>query len=188
MPKEANILLDDLPEIYQTSGGNIQKLLSAFESVLLSGDSLSEKNKEDQDESWKLGLEQKIAAIPNLFNPKPNSAAATFFDRTPNNFLPWLAQWVALGQLQLLAEEQRRTLIANIVPLYAIRGTKNYLAKILALFFPGCSPTIDEELPAMRVGKSKIGVDTRLGGDIPFFFLVKLQLPTEEKNPLNSNE
>lgn len=178
MPREANILLDHLPEIYQTSDGDIQKLLSVFESLLLSGDNLSGGDEED---SWRLGLEQKIAAIPNLFNPKPNSTSAAFFNRTPSNFLPWLAQWVALGQLQLLTEEQRRTLIADIVPLYATRGTKSYLEKILASFFPGSYATIDEELPAMTIGQSKIGLDTRLGGDIPFFFLVKIQLPTEEK-------
>ena len=177
MFKKANILLSHLPEIYQTSGGDIQQLLSVFEYVLLGGDDLSMED----DDRW-LGLEQKIAAIPNLFDTKPNHASANPFARTPQHFLPWLAEWVALGQLQLLTEEQCRTLIANIVPLYSSRGTKSYLSEILKLFFPGIYAIIhDKELPALTLGQSKIGLDSRLGGDIPFYFYIKLQFPTEEE-------
>jgi phage tail-like protein len=168
-----------LPEVYHDSQ-NLQTLLTAFEEVLL-----GTKNSDYQ------GLEQIIANIPNLFDPYPGVVPSnSILARTPGNFLPWLAEWVALGQFQELpraeeadeeVEEQCRKLIARIVPLYAIRGTKIYLKEILAMFFPGIEMEInDEALPTMKVGYSSIGMDTRLGGDIPFYFYVKLLFPNKE--------
>lgn len=176
MAHETNTLLGHLPEVYHDSQ-DLRTLLTAFEEVLLGA-----KNSDYE------GLEQIIANIPNLFDPAPGAVPSkSILARTPGNFLPWLAEWVALGQLQKLprieeedkeVEEQCRKLIAGIVPLYSIRGTKRYLSEILGMFFPGIEVEInDEALPSMKVGYSTIGKDTRLGGDIPFCFYVKLKLP-----------
>jgi phage tail-like protein len=173
MSNQANILLRNLPEIFQDSE-DLRTLLTAFEDVLFGTEQ---------------GLEQKIANIPNLFNPKPGRATSGTFDRTPVEFLPWLAQWVALEHLYVMPEEQYRKLIAKIVPLYALRGTKKYLKEILALFFPEIEVTIsDEALPSMKVGESRVGKDTRLGGDIPFYFYVKLQFPGHSNAHSNSQD
>jgi phage tail-like protein len=179
MANEKDTLLRHLPEIYHDSQ-DLRTLLTAFEEVLLGA-----KNCDYE------GLEQIIANIPNLFDPDPGVVPSKFIlARTPGNFLPWLAEWVALGQLQELprteeedeeVEEQCRKLIARIVPLYAIRGTKRYLSEILGMFFPEIEVEInDEALPSMKVGYSRIGKDTRLGGDIPFCFYVKLLFSTQE--------
>ncbi|MDD5320648.1 MAG: phage tail protein [Methylococcales bacterium] len=180
MANETDILLRHLPEIYHHDSQDLRTLLTAFEEVLLG-------NKGSDYE----GLEQIIANIPNLFDPAPGIVLSkSILSRTPANFLPWLAQWVALGQLQQLprtekedeeVEEQYRNLIARIVPLYAIRGTKSYLKEILGMYFPEINVEInDEALPSMKVGYSIIGKDTRLGGDIPFYFYVKLLFPAQE--------
>ena len=185
MSKEANILLRHLPEIYHDSE-DLRLLLSAFEDVLFGTENNDPENQ---------GLERIIANIPNLFNPKPKlkpkpgQAPATLFDRTPGDFLQWLAEWVALEHLQAMPEEQYRNIIAKIVPLYASRGTKKYLEAILELFFPEIKVTInDEALPSMTVGQSRIGKGTRLGGDIPFYFYVELLFPNQSNTYENSQQ
>jgi phage tail-like protein len=179
MTNETDTLLRHLPEVYHDSQ-DLRRLLTAFEEVLL-----GTKNSDYE------GLEQIIANIPNLFDPDPGVVPSkSILARTPGNFLPWLAEWVALGQFQEFpradeadeeVEEQCRRFIARIVPLYAIRGTKSYLNEILAMFFPEIQVEInDEALPTMKVGYSRIGKDTRLGGDIPFYFYVKLVFQAQE--------
>jgi hypothetical protein len=60
----------------------------------------------------------------------------TYFDvfLTPDEFLPWLSEWVALTHKVGLAPKRQRDLVAMIVPLYAKRGTKGYLTKLLEFF------------------------------------------------------
>lgn len=170
MSNESDILLRHLPEIYHDSE-DLRVLLAAFDEVLFGSANCRPENQ---------GLEWMIARIPHFFNPKPGQTDAGTFDRTPGDFLPWLAQWVALEHCHVMPEERFRNIIAHIVPLYGLRGTKQYLLEILKLFFPEIEVTInDEALPAMTVGQSRIGKDTRLGGDIPFYFYVKLQLPNQ---------
>ena len=177
MSKEDNILLRHLPEIYHDSE-DLRLLLTAFDDVLFGTENHDPENQ---------GLERIIANIPNLFNPKPGQALASPFDRTPGDFLPWLAEWVALEHLGAMPEEQYRNAIARIVPLYALRGTKKYLLEILALFFPEIEVVInDEALPSMTIGQSRIGKETRLGGDIPFYFFVKLLFPNQSNAHANS--
>ncbi len=166
------ILLRHLPEIYQDlseDSRDLRVLLAAFDKVLFGTEGQDHKEQ---------GLEEIIANIPNLFNPtgQPDKLGV-FHNKAPGEFLPWLGEWVALEHLHIMPEEQYRKLIAKIVPLYAIRGTKEYLKKMLVLFFPRVGVNInDGALPSMQVGVSRIGEDTRLGGDIPFYFTVKLQL------------
>lgn len=178
------ILLRHLPEIYQDppeDSKDLRTLLTAFDKVLF--------GTENQDSEELRGLEQIIAKIPNLFNPQPERVTSDTFDRTPGEFLPWLGEWVALEHLHVIPEQQYRKLIAKIVPLYALRGTKKYLKEILALFFPKIGVTIsDEALPSMKVGESRVGKETRLGGDIPFYFYVRLLFPGHSNEHSNSQD
>jgi phage tail-like protein len=52
--------------------------------------------------------------------------AETFFDpsRTPEEFLPWLAQWAAASLRDDWSAATKRAFIGNIVPLYRLRGTR----------------------------------------------------------------
>jgi len=180
-----HILLRHLPEIYQDpseGSRDLRTLLAAFDKVLF--------GTENQD-SKERGLEQIIASIPDLFNPTGQVDEAGVSHMAPAEFLPWLGAWVALEHLHVMPEKQYRKLIAEIVPLYALRGTKEYLKKILMLFFPKSVVIINDGLlPCMQVGVSRIGEDARLGGDIPFYFTVKLQLPDNmaHSNSLNDRD
>jgi phage tail-like protein len=170
MTNGAEVLLRHLPEVFHSSE-DLQILLAAFGEVLFGAENSNHE-----------GLEQIINNIPNLFDPDPGQMVSeSTLVRTPHRFLPWLSEWVALGQLQNVPEEECRKLISRIVPLYSSRGTKRYLEKILELFFPDeiQASINDKELPSMKIGQSRIGKETRLGGDIPFSFFVELRFKTK---------
>lgn len=159
---ETGVLLHHLPALYQTRRNtDLHDLLSVLEAVLF-GDSVGKPP----------GLEARIAGIPDIFSPS----------RTRAEFLPWLSEWVALSQAEHLPKDQVRRLIADIVPLYAQRGTKTYLARLLGYFLPeGLDIIIDEHAqPGLRLGYSKLGMDSRLEGEIPFWFALRLRY----KSPL----
>lgn len=161
-------LLQHLPAIYH-SVDDLRVLLSVFEEVLLGSSADGSK-----------GLEESIRQIPALFDPDPVDG-----DHVSPEFLPWLAQWVALSRIQGLSDKRLGKVIGRIVPLYAKRGTKCYMAELLALFIrDDATITIDDqEMSGLTVGKSSIGVDSWLGGDRPFWFRVKVRCRIPATSP-----
>lgn len=167
-------LLQHLPAIYSTwdDGSHLEAgeklalrpLLAAFEEVLFGPDGDGGN-----------GLEQQIARLDRFFNP----------EQAPWGFLPWLAQWVALSQYQNLPEARLRKLIANIVPLYSDRGTKTYLQKLLGYFIPENTEVVinDQELTGLTVGSSRVSLDSWLGVDRPFWFVVILRARVDSSDP-----
>ncbi len=171
-------LLEYLPEIYQ-SKPFLGQFLLAFEKILLGrADSV---NFPDQ------GLETKIAHLHTYFDPQ----------QTPEEFLPWLASWVALSFRADLDIQQQRDFIANIVERYRFRGTKGNLEALLKIFIKG-TPTITETSDAeLQIGDSQLlnqvdnpqqlppqsvlGKGTYIGGGAPHFFTVRIALSTELK-------
>lgn len=173
---DAGPLLQHLPAIYHSSESEtLRGLLAAFETVLFGSDGSAGPEIE--------GLETKIAKVPTLFAPCGPSDQRPD-DRTPPEFLPWLAQWVALAHGRGLPEDRLRNLIARSVPLYAQRGTKAYIEELLKLFLTGVESVSvnDQETTAVVVGRSRVGVDSWLGGDRPFWFRVVICVDSEESN------
>jgi phage tail-like protein len=79
------------------------------------------------------GLEEVIALIPALFDPK--RLHLVFGGETElEEFLNWLAGWVALGLRADWTLEQKKNFLADIVPLYRSRGTKENLSKLLKIY------------------------------------------------------
>jgi phage tail-like protein len=118
-------LLDYLPAIYQ-SDPFIGQFLLAFERVLLGRPS-------DEINLTPPGLEERIANIANLFDPK----------NTPDEFLYWLAGWTAFSLRADLTPEQQQDFIAEIIPLYRRRGTRGNLQKLLKIFIKGIPKVIE---------------------------------------------
>ncbi|MGE5139988.1 MAG: phage tail protein [Rudaea sp.] len=116
-----SILFDYLPAQYRAADGDdnglLNSILLAFEKVLLGpdDDSVPENDK---------GLEQKIRDLARYFRPVGEAQA-------PDNFLPWLAQWVALTLRADLDQSSQRALIKRAVSLYRRRGTKTNLIHLL---------------------------------------------------------
>lgn len=152
-------LLSHLPGIYHSSE-DLRELLSVLEEVLFGPGGRA--------------LEPQIAGIHTYFDAA----------ETPDEFLPWLAEWVALTHRIGVSPKRQRELVARIVPLYAKRGTKVYLTQLLKFFSPeGADITIDDhELPGLIVGTAEIGVDSWLEPDRAFWFKVKIRAPSPDGN------
>lgn len=173
-----NRLLEYLPAIYQESNEGeettfVRELLTPFETILLGGG--EKEASEPEQGGLAKGLEEEIAALPELFDPW----------ETPEEFLPWLASWAALSFRPDLSETRRRQLLANIIPLYRIRGTRNYLEALLQLCVDAIVSVNDAEIPGFQLERhSTVGVDAYIGGGPPHFFSVTLMAPkrsSEEK-------
>ncbi len=79
---------------------------------------------------------------------------------TEPDFLPWLAQWLAMTLDEEWEEEKRRLLIAEAVELYRRRGTVKGLERYLQIY-AGLVPEIRE---CRWPGGMQIGVASRIGG------------------------
>ena len=101
-------LIEYLPAIYQTAGEHslLAHLLRAFEEILLTTSSRPGKHRN--------AIEDEIVDMARYFDPA----------RAPADFLPWLADWVALSLRAGLTDERLRHVIAGVVPIYAMRGTR----------------------------------------------------------------
>ncbi len=168
-------LLEYLPAIYQEpeeSGAPslLGRFLTAFERLLLdfpwSADDTDARGEGIVVDD--APLEKKVSDLHLYFSPKDTS----------EEFLPWLASWVALSFQPELNTRRRRRLLARIVPLYRIRGTRKYLQEVLTLCLDAIPTVNDAALPAMQIGThSTVGDDTCLDGGPPHFFHVQLVAP-----------
>jgi phage tail-like protein len=167
-------MLDYLPAIYREGDDRsrtafLALYLRAFERILFGGTELrSEDSAQDSSDSIEPGLEEEVAAIPSLFDPW----------QTPEEFLPWLANWAALSFHPELSAERRRRLLAHMIPLYRIRGTRKYIEDLLGLCLDTFVLVTDAQSSGLQVGRhATIGVDTYLDGAPPYFFIVQLIAP-----------
>lgn len=177
MSDKSGRLLNTLPAIYRAAdtSGQLGRLLGVFEDVLFG----SPAHGRD-------GIEQQIAAIPSVFAPL-GVAGDEQQDgaRAPSEFLPWLAGWVAFSPYAFFTAEQLRPIVAGITPLYGKRGTRDYVEQLLRLCFDEILDVEIDERPifGLRVGHARIGEDTLLGSDRPFWFRVAIEArPSEEKS------
>ncbi len=170
-------LIEYLPAIYQEADPShpqmfLGQFLLAFERVLLgqhgeTADAQRVVGDKSADTAIE-GLGEKIATLHRVFDP----------GETPEEFLPWLASWAALSFRAELSVPRRRRLLANIIPLYRIRGTRRYLEKLLELCVDAIVSVTDVEIPGLQLERhSTVGFDTYLGGGPPHFFSVTLVAP-----------
>lgn len=163
--------LENLPAVFQQDAGEdgvtfIGRFLLAFEMIL--------SGLGDPDLP---GLEEKIDRVHTYFDPGPGKPPS---DRAPDEFLPWLASWVALTLREDWEPEQKRRLISRVVPLYRQRGTKAGLEELLRVY-TGLGVEIYEFNQPLQLGvSSTVGVDTLIGGGPPYYFLVKMLLETPD--------
>ena len=129
-------------------------ILLAFEKVLLGHDDKAGLSGEVEK-----GLEQKIRDLACYFRPLGDAQA-------PEEFLPWLAQWVALTLRADLGEAFRRALIKRAVSLYRRRGTKANLVNLLNIYL---NREPDSPDPAVTVDNVNDAFDSR-----PHYFEVQI--------------
>ncbi len=173
-------LLAHLPAIYQDCK-DLAKLLEIFEGLLLGpGKTDAEGEGSGGVGTGEKALAERIASVPLIFDPL----------KTPNEFVPWLSRWVALSGVDGPSLEQERKLLSRIVPLYAKRGTREYMEKLLDFYTPeGSVIGIVEEGPAgFRIGEAAVGITTQFGGDRPYWFAVHVRVASHEKSRVSSEK
>jgi phage tail-like protein len=90
------------------------------------------------------GLEQILDAIQTYFDPS----------WAPDEFLPWLAGWVATSLREDWDAATRRSFIAHIVPLYRRRGTAWALRSLLQVYLnPTGDPSRDGDVEVLEAPK-----------------------------------
>lgn len=157
-------LVEYLPAIYEEDL-LLARFLRAFEALLIA---------EGAMESVSKSLEQKIAEIPELFNPRNTEIV-------PAKFLPWLASWTAFTLRADLPEQTQREFIANIIQRYRWRGTLKNMQELLSIFVVGNHKITETTAGEFQIGKhSNVGVDTWLGGGPAHFFEVTISLPRSD--------
>jgi phage tail-like protein len=150
-------LIDLLPAIFRRSE-ELEAFLVPFEAALF------EPGGGGGGDHGSTSVEGQIGRIPSLLDA----------DDTDEEFLPWLAQWAAIS-LYWEAEDRRR-LVREMIPLYRMRGTREYVERVLGLYIAGTVTVEEDDLPGMAVGvpeRAAVGLDSRLGED-PFRFSVRI--------------
>lgn len=191
-------LLGYLPAVFQelpagtTNPLPLARFLMAFESILLG----LPKNRPEEwrDLQYQLGFEEILGGvleqgtseplldgIQRYFDPGPDylpdPRKVADYNRTPSEFLAWLAGWVALTLRDDWTDGHKRKFIANAVQLYRLRGTKAGVTQFVQTYTGGPPVEISEEGAELQLGvHSRIGEDTIIGGGAPFFFRVKLTI------------
>jgi phage tail-like protein len=112
-PPPASSYLEYLPAVFRKEPF-VGRFLLAFETML-SGPAVP---------GAQPGLETTIGGLAGYFDPMTARA----------DFLPWLASWVTLSLRADWDEQTQRSFIAQIVPLYRLRGTKAGLLRMLTLY------------------------------------------------------
>jgi phage tail-like protein len=167
-PDTPGRLLARLPALYRSpeAGEDLPRLLAVFEELLFSG---------RRDAGWR-GIEREATALPALFAPLGLDGDAA--SRTPAHFLPWIAGWLSFAPHELFDADALRRIVAGIVPLYDRRGTQEYLERLLALCFDEIEDVrVDADASGgLRLGHSRIGLDTLLAEERPFWFGVDVRL------------
>jgi len=166
-------LFASLPAVYAAADatGDLASLLGVFEALFFEG-----VDSEPGGSAHRVlpGIESGIHAIPALFAPigSPADLAA----RTPDRFMHWMAGWLAFTPHALFTPKALRRIVAGIVPLYSLRGTRENLRRLIALCFENVHEVRIDDRPStgFTVGQSLLGEDTRLAQGRAFFFKVEV--------------
>ncbi len=170
--------LQYLPGIYhQTPPGKktnfVGQFLKVFEKILSGIDDDVKAEDATGGEQEIIGIEEILENIHDYFDPlfTPGPSAAE------PDFVSYLADWVGLTLRQNWPEDKKRRLIAEIVPLYKKRGTREGLTHILQIFV-GEHVIIEDVLPEIQVGINSwiLKGGLRLGGYKPHFFVVNIMI------------
>lgn len=176
------------------------RFLLAFEQVLTGPEGFVQTpgSPESATAYPQAGIETLLDDIDRLFNPltvraiveklaqlshppgETTTAQTQRVDQLEKDFLRWLAGWTALSLRADWTPEQQRQFIAQIVPLYRRRGTKENLVALLKIYAgEDSNPQVTEptDTPFQIGVHSQVGVDTQIGGAISHYFQVSVKLP-----------
>lgn len=117
--------LEYLPAIFQEDPF-IGQFLLAFERILTGRQPPDDRAPYPEQK----GLEEYVDRLYTYLTPGPASSEL----QAQEEFLPWLASWVAVSLRDDWSVDFKRQFISNMVFLYRRRGTKEGLMKLLELY------------------------------------------------------
>ncbi|MEA4909111.1 MAG: phage tail protein [Anaerolineaceae bacterium] len=100
---------------------------------------------------------------------------------TPAGFLPWLGAWFGLELDENLSEAAQRRMLANIAPIFALKGTQQALESFLAQYTGGKVSVTEQRDHNLVLGAgARLGYQVALGTDNhPHTFHVVVCLPAQ---------
>ena len=176
-----------------SSGLLLERYLKIFETII--------SGIEDNELEGKKGIAETLNVISDIFHPR----FSFLFDDAEKSFLPplkdnektlfknyfgqdkdtdefldeflrWLAGWTALVLKDDWELKKKREIIARIIPIYRMRGTKRGLEEYLRIYV-GKRINIIGDAEEFQVGTtSYVGKKTRVGGFPPYFFIVEVDV------------
>jgi phage tail-like protein len=103
----------------------------------------------------------------------------------PDDFVPWLASWVALTLDHNWDEHKQRQLIRNAVKLYRYRGMVAGLKDYLEIYDERLQPTVHE---GRWPGGMQIGVASQIGGLVPEHVPLSKMAKVERRLPPRAHD
>jgi phage tail-like protein len=180
-------LLASLPAVYGESdaSGDLVRLLGVFEQLFFGS-----RTNDALPASPLPGIERTLSDIPAVLALEADDAAqGAGAPQAPDRFVQWLAAWLSFTPHALFAPPALRRIVAGIVPLNGLRGTRAYLSRLLELCFEGELARVeidDEPSTGFTIGHSLLGRDTRLSMTGPFHFRVFVALQADAASPRSS--
>ena len=184
-----------LPAVFHEGGESpfLERYFKIFETII--------SGIEDDELNEKKGILETLNIISDIFHPR----FSFLFDDVEKSFLPplkgeektkfknyfrqdkdidyfldeflwWLAGWMVLVLKDDWELEKKREVIARIIPIYRMRGTKRGLEEYLGIYV-GKHINIIGEAEQFQVGTtSYVGKKGRIGGFPPYFFIVEVDV------------
>lgn len=157
-------LINHLPQVYQKAESNGRHLLRDFLWVF--------------DHIY-ADLERTLNGLHRYFDPL----------EAPNEFLPWLASWVALTINQSWEPSKKRKLIREAIGIYGYRGTIRGLKLFLSIFTDVEPDIYENKWPykGFRIGKVRVGVDSVVIPQVNLSHCFMVEIPAEYRD-VDDNE
>lgn len=158
-----------LPAIFRGADGEgtvfFERFLKIFEKVLSGiNDGVKVDNKEIA------GISEIIDTSNHFFHPST----------APIDFIDWLSSWVGLVLKEDWSIEKKREVIAKIIPIYRMRGTKRGIEELLNIYI-GKGVNINDNFTPFQVGiNSQVGINTIIDLDFINYFVVEVTLSETE--------
>ncbi len=161
---DKDYLLDWLPEVFRdTSAENLLNIMAE-----MFGDIHSQIGQ----------LPDSVAPQSAFFDPPVGEEGPT---AEQQDYLEWFSSWVNLLLSEEWEQDQKRDILAKILPLYKKRGTREGLTQYLKIY-AGEGIVIEDDRPPIQVGDSasaQVGENMIIGGFPPDTAAMQLDTVSE---------
>jgi phage tail-like protein len=158
--------IDFLPSVFKKADDDFfERYLIILERILSGTDDVVKIGGEEIK-----GISSVLDTVSELFYPYSETGG-----EIPPDFLDWLSTWVGLVLKEDWSTEKKQEVIANIIPIYRLRGTRVGLNELLKIYIGEGAEVYDSYAPFQVGVNSAVGISTALGA--PNYFMVEATFP-----------